>query len=32
MRKNMDWNNVNLSSGYERDQDIRDPLSFDVLL
>lgn len=28
----MDWKNVNLKIGYERDQNIIDPLSFDTLL
>lgn len=28
----IDWNNVNLNSGYERDQHLIDPLSFDTLL
>lgn len=28
----MDWNNVNLSDGYERDQSIVDALSFDTPL
>lgn len=28
----MDWNNVNLKSGYERDQNILDPYNFDTLL
>jgi len=28
----MDWNNVNLKSDYERNQNIIDPLSFDTLL
>jgi hypothetical protein len=28
----MDWKNVNLTSSYERDQDILDPYSFDTLL
>lgn len=28
----MDWNNVNLESGYERDQNILDPMNFDYLL
>ena len=28
----MDWNNVNLKSGYERGQNILDPYSFDTLL
>ena len=28
----MDWKNVNLTDGYERDQNIIDPLSFDTLL
>lgn len=28
----MNWNNVNLSDGYERDQNILDPYDFDTLL
>jgi hypothetical protein len=28
----IDWNNVNLKSAYERDQNIIDPLNFDTLL
>lgn len=28
----MDWKNVNLESSYERDQNILDPYSFDILL
>ena len=28
----MNWNNVNLEDGYERDQNILDPYNFDVLL
>lgn len=28
----MDWNNVNLKSDFERNQNIIDPLSFDTLL
>ena len=28
----MNWNNVDLKSGYERDQNILDPYSFDILL
>jgi len=28
----IDWSNVDLTSGYERDQNIIDPLSFDTLL
>lgn len=28
----MDWNNVDLNNGYERDQNILDPYSFDTLL
>tara|TARA_R110000787_G_scaffold196391_4_gene307725 strand:+ start:1361 stop:1603 length:243 start_codon:yes stop_codon:yes gene_type:complete len=28
----MDWNNINLKSSYERDQNIIDPLNFDTLL
>jgi hypothetical protein len=28
----MDWNNVDLNDGYERDQNILDPYSFDTLL
>ena len=28
----MNWNNVNLSDNYEREQNILDPLSFDTLL
>jgi hypothetical protein len=28
----MDWNNVDLNSGYEREQNILDPLSFDTFL
>ena len=28
----MDWTNINLSSGYERDQNIIEPLNFDTLL
>ena len=28
----MDWTNVNLKSGYERSQNIIDPLSFDCLI
>jgi len=28
----MDFNNVDLNDGYERDQNIIDPLSFDTLL
>ncbi len=28
----MNWNNINLTDGYERDQNIIDPLSFDALL
>ena len=28
----MNWNNVDLNNGYEREQNILDPLSFDILL
>ena len=28
----MNWENVNLESGYERDQNIIDPLNFDTLI
>lgn len=28
----MDWNNIDLENGYERDQNIIDPLSSDTLL
>jgi hypothetical protein len=28
----MNWENVNLKDGYERDQNILDPYSFDTLL
>ena len=28
----MDWNNINLKSSYEREQNIIDPLNFDTLL
>lgn len=28
----MNWNNVDLNSGYEREQNILDSLSFDILL
>lgn len=28
----MDWNNIDLESGYERGQNIIDPLSFDTLI
>ena len=28
----MDWTNINLEDGYERDQNILDPYSFDTLL
>lgn len=28
----MDWNNIDLDSNYERDQNIIDPLNFDTLL
>ena len=28
----MDWNNINLQSNYERNQNILDPLSFETLL
>lgn len=28
----MDWNNINLNDGYERDQNILDPYSSDSLL
>lgn len=30
--KKMNWSNVDLTDGYERDQNIIDPLSFDILL
>lgn len=28
----MNWKNVNLSDGYEREQNILDPYNFDILL
>lgn len=32
MNTSIDWNNVNLSSSYERDQNILEPYDFDTLL